>query len=68
MALLEAKAKRLLAPKVKIETSMDYQREIQTHKKRYWELVLKIQIKEQFLNRLTAIIQKKQEKNHKISK
>lgn len=61
MALLEAKAKRLLAPKVKIETSMDYQREIQTHKKRYWELVLKIQIKEQFLNRLTAIIQKKQE-------
>jgi hypothetical protein len=51
MALLEAKAKRLLAPKVKIETTMDYQREIQTHKKRYWELVLKIQIKEQFLNR-----------------
>ena len=56
---LEAKAKKLLAPKINEKIKKNVFRSIQMFRKSYWELTLKIQIKVLILRQQSLIIQGK---------
>jgi hypothetical protein len=57
--MLEAKAKKMMTVKPKNDTKRELSREMMMHKRKYWELMFKIQIKIQFLRQLSVIIQRK---------
>ena len=57
--MLEAKAKKMLTVKPKNETRRELAREMMMYKRKYWELMFKIQIKIQFLRQLSVIIHRK---------
>lgn len=62
MLKLEIKSKNFFqATAAKIKNKKEYKQDIQILKKKYWELMFKVQTKIQFLHELSYLIQKRQE-------